>query len=162
MIHSKKIIIIMGHMHSIHSEQEQVLENRVIKISIDDISVNEIEKTAIQTICKINNEMKLKDSYNESLLKENETEKTNKKMKILECRNKLLSELLKAETSNYDSLRKVADDLLLENKMLRLRKITEKKKRKTEDNESENESENENESDYDIDTIMVHGMMSLV
>ena len=74
----------------------------VQEISEQDILVENITKQIeVETICKI-------------------TENTLvKRIKVLECRNKILSELLKAEASNYDSLKKLTDDLLLENQMLR-------------------------------------------
>lgn len=132
--------------------ENQTSENQ----TSDNQSVTENDILAVKTI------KDTLDQQSESNQTNEQTEcikKLNKQIRILECRNRLLSELLKAEISNYDSLRKVADDLLLDNKMLR---------KKLEERKTDSESDYEIpclDSDYEIsciDPFVILGMMSFV
>jgi hypothetical protein len=79
--------------------------------------------------------------------KERERERE-RHIQVLGSRNKLLSELLKAEVSNNNSLKREVEDLLLENKMLR-RSMAEKK----------NQSQCQ---DMDIDPYQILSMMTFI
>lgn len=137
----------MGHPHSIQKEE----------LLIDDVMLHGINR--IRDAMEWNQHTGTSTSMGmgtcvSTCTDTKEIEKLNKQVKVLECRNRLLSELLKAETSNYNSLRRVADDLLLENKMLR---------KSAKDRHSYDDDDNDNESDTDaLDPIVILGLMTMV